>query len=217
MAISIEVTKREKGTNEALRAEGKLPAVLYGPKQEATPIALDYRTFERTWRQAGESTVITLTGLASDMDALIHEVDRHPVTGKIRHADFYVFEAGKTITVSVPIEFIGTAPAEKTLGGTLIKVMHEIEVEVLPKNLPHEIKVDVSGVADFDSVVKIGDVAFPEGVTPTADPEEVVASAVAPKSDEEMEAMDDAGDADITSVEVEGEKAEEEAPEETQE
>lgn len=213
MAISIEVTKREKGTNETLRANKKLPAVLYGPQQEAVSIAIDYSTFERTWRQVGESTVITLTGLEKDMDALIHDVDVHPVTQQIRHADFYVFKAGEKITVDVPLEFIGVAPAEKTLGGTLIKVMHELEVEVLPKDLPHEIQVDVSAVVDFDSPLHVGDLKLPEGVTPTANADEVVVAATPPKSDAEMEAMDEEGaSGDIASIEVEGEKKEEEIP-----
>lgn len=206
MAISIEVTKREKGTNESLRADGKLPAVLYGPEQDSTPIALDYQNFERTWREAGESTVITLTGLEKDMDALIHDVDVHPVTGKVRHVDFYVFKAGQTITVDVPLEFVGSAPAEKSLGGTLIKVMHELEVEVLPKDLPHQIEVDISAMVDFDSVIHVSDLNLPEGVVPTAEPEEVIVSASRPKTDEEMEEESETEDADITSVEVEGAK-----------
>lgn len=213
MAISIEVTKREKGTNDGLRAAGKLPAVLYGPEMESTPIALDHRQFERLWREAGESTVITLTGLDKDHDALIHDIDIHPVTGTIRHADFYVFRAGETITVDVPLEFVGSAPAEKSLGGTLIKVMHELEVEVLPKDLPHEIVVDVSAIVDFDSVIHVSDLDLPAGVTPTADPNDVVVSAARPKTDEEMEAESETDDADIASVEVEGEKEDKEGDE----
>src|SRR4051812_6854659 len=106
--MELAVTKRDnKTTAKALRNKGILPAVVYGRSEESTPISVDAKTFEKIFHKAGESTVITLSGLGEEKDALIHEVVTHAVTGHILHADFYAIEKGQKVTVSVPIEFDG--------------------------------------------------------------------------------------------------------------
>lgn len=198
---------------DAVRKENKVPAVFYGRKEASTPIAINEGEFQRVWQQAGESTILSLEGIGEAKEALIHDVSVHPVSGKPLHADFYVIEKGKKLEVTVPLEFVGTAPAVKDLGGTLMKVMHEVEVEVLPKDLPHEIVVDVSSLVDFESHITIKDLVLPEGVTVLAEPDEMVASVVEPKEEEE-----EAPTAiDMDSIEVAGKKpaAEDEASSET--
>ena len=117
MAIELTVEKRDiKASPNTLRLKGVLPAVVYGRKEESTPIAVNRKEFEKIFHKAGESTVIKLKGLGTDKDVLIHEVSVDALTGTALHADFYAIAEGQTVTVSVPLEFEGEAPAVKDLG-----------------------------------------------------------------------------------------------------
>lgn len=183
--LKLTIQKRPKNSAKSVRASGLIPGVFYGPKAESTPISVKEADFLRAWRSAGESTVVTLTGLDEDQDTLIHEVALNPVTDKVEHVDFYVIEKGKKVEVAVPLEFVGESAAVKNLGGSLIKVLHEIEIEALPKDLPHVIEVDISSLVDFESQIKVQDIKLPQGVTAKIDAEEVVALASAPKEEKE--------------------------------
>lgn len=203
----LQVRKREgKKTLKQLRGGNEMPAVFYGPKEESTSIAISTDEFKKLWKRAGESTVIELKGDGILKEALIHDVYIDPVTDEPRHADFYIMEKGKKVTISVPIEFIGIAPAVKELGGVLVKVMHEIEIEVLPKDLPHSIDVDVSALNDFESRIFAKDIIIPESAELITEPEEVVA--LVNEVQEEKEPDVEATIADI-EVEQKGKKSEE--------
>lgn len=207
-------TRTEIGKPTATRAAGELPAVVYGRVEPATPIAVSASEFLRVWREAGTSSIIQLTGLDDDdMDVLIHDVDVDPVTEKPRHADFYAIERGKTLSITVPLTFTGVAPAVKELGGSLVKVLHEVDIDALPRNLPHDLPVDVSGLTDFEKQIHVSDLDTPEGVTITTDPDEVVAL-VAEAGEEEPEEAESA-EMDISDVEVEKRGKDEEAAEDT--
>jgi large subunit ribosomal protein L25 len=212
MAITLNVQKRDiKADVAELRAAGRIPAVFYGKKEASTPISIAAIDFTKAYKQAGESTVVILKGEGIDVESLIHDMDLHPVTGKPLHADFYVFEKGKKIKVGVPLEFVGSAPAVKELGGTLIKVLHDIEIEAFPKDLPHKIEVDISGLVDFKSTIKAGDIKLPEGVALAIKADDIVASAAEPKAEIE----EPTAPVDLTAIEVEkkGKEAKEgEAP-----
>ncbi|HEY9480643.1 MAG TPA: 50S ribosomal protein L25 [Candidatus Paceibacterota bacterium] len=200
MAITLNVAKRDlKADVEALRKSGRIPAVFYGKKEASTPISIGLMDFAKAYKQAGESTVVILKGEGIEVESLIHDIDLHPVTGKPLHADFYVFEKGKPIKVSVPLEFVGVAPAVKELGGTLVKVLHDIEIEALPKDLPHKIEVDIAGLADFKSTVKAGDIKLPAGVKLAINPDDIVASAAEPKAEIE----EPTAPIDLSAIEVE--------------
>ncbi len=196
--ITLKVEKRDM--NESLgeiRKAGKMPAVFYGKKEASTPIQLSYAIFEKTLKQAGESTILHLEGNDIDVDVLIHDVDLDPVTDKPRHADFYAIEKGKKLEIKIPLEFIGVAPAVKDLGGILVKVMHEVEIEALPKDLPHKLEVDISTLATFDSTITAADIKLPEGVILKVKPEDVVASVYEPK-----EEVVEVAPVDLSTIEV---------------
>ncbi len=174
--MELAVSKRDNAKKpNALRLEGFLPAVVYGRSQESTPITVERKAFEKVYKAAGASSVVTLTGLDGDKQALIQDVSVHPVNGAPLHADFYAIEKGQTVTVSVPLEFDGTAPAVKDLGGILTKVLHEIEIECDPSELPHAIHVDVSVLATLEDQIKVSDLKFPPSAKLTIDADEVVA------------------------------------------
>ena len=130
MTISIKAEKREKvGKLKSLREKGLLPAVYYGHKKESTPIQINKVDFTKAWKEAGESTVVKLNTPDGDIEALIHDVDLDPITNEPRHADFYVFEKGHKVEIDVPLEFVGVSPAVKDLGGSLMKILHELKIE----------------------------------------------------------------------------------------
>ena len=182
--ITLDVEKRDSKENlSQIRKEGKIPAVFYGKKEKSTSIKLPFNVFEKTLKEAGESTVVHLKGTGIDVDALIADVDFDPVTDKPRHADFHAIEKDKKLEVEVSLEFIGVSPAVKDLGGILVKVMHEVEIEALPKDLPHNLKVDISALTTFDSVITAGDIKLPSGVELLVKPTEIVASVYEPKEE----------------------------------
>ena len=197
--LSLNIEKREKSSIKGLKSAGKIPAVFYGKKEKSTPIAVKKIEFEKIWGKAGESSVVTLRGAGEELEALIQDVDVHPVSGAPRHADFYVFEKGQKLEVSVPLEFAGVSPAVKDLGGTLVKVMHELEIEAEPKNLPHAINVDISSLATFDNVILAKQIVMPVGVTLVTKPEEVVASVYEPKDEPVEEVARDISDIELST------------------
>jgi large subunit ribosomal protein L25 len=183
--LTLNVEKRDAKTSpENIRKTGKIPAVFYGPKEKSTPIVIDTKAFQKIWKQAGESTVVILKDGSDEHETLIHDTDVHPVSGDIRHADFYVIEKGKKVHVKISLVFTGISSAVKDKGGILVKVLREVEVEAAPRDLPRELSVDISKLVELTDVIHAGDIALPTGVTVTAnDAKEVVASITVPKEE----------------------------------
>lgn len=181
----LEAQKRDvKEDLKALRKSGSFPAVVYGPKQEAISIKINTIAFLKTLKEAGESTVVNLSVDGDTHEVLIQDVVKDAVRGDMIHADFYAIEKGKKVSVNVPLEFVGESPAEK-LGGVVVKVLHEIEIEAMPKDLPHEIEVSIDALVDMDSQIHVGDLVMPSGVTLLTNPEEVVVLIQAQREEEE--------------------------------
>jgi len=207
---TLNIVKRDASENvAALRASGFVPAVFYGPKEAATSIKIKALDFIKVYREAGESTIITLQGDGEDKDVLVQDLAVDPIRGEVQHVDFYVVEKGKKVEVTVPLVFVGESPAEENLNGTLVKVLHEIDVEAMPKDLPHEIEVSIDSLVDFDSQIHAKDVVMPSGVTLVTDGDEVVALVQAQREEEEAESEAP----DLSTIEVVGKKKEEEGEE----
>ncbi|MCX6713633.1 MAG: 50S ribosomal protein L25, partial [Candidatus Vogelbacteria bacterium] len=193
---------------KASRLAGELPVVVYGAKAKPESFLVDMIEFKKVLSQAGESSIVALDLAGASKDALIHEVQVHPITGEPIHADFLVVDKNKPIIVSVPLTFEGVAPAIKELGGNLIKVLHEVEIEALPKDLPHDLKVDISVLIALDSQILIKDIILPAGVTMQNDAEEVVAS-ISEAGEVVVEEATEAVDLSAIEVEKKGKKEEE--------
>lgn len=198
--ITLDAQARDVKVNPKLiRKEGLLPAVFYGPGQESTAISVSRAKFEKVLSEAGESTVITLKTPKGDLDALIHDVDLDPVMGDPVHADFYIVSKDRKVEVDVPLEFVGTAPAEK-IGGVVMKVLHEITVSALPAKLPQQITVDLSSLVDMDSDISVADLVLPESVSVVGlQPTDVVVSVTEPAKEEETPVAT----VDLSAIEVE--------------
>ena len=174
--LALEVKPRvENESADTLRKNGAVPAIFYGPKSAATPISVDARRLAHVWREAGETTIVTLKGVGEDKDTLIHDVQFHPVTSRLLHADFYVLEKGKKIKIKVPLEWTGVAPAEKA-GHIIVKALHEVEIEVAPAELPHHLPVDLSGLGNVGDHVTAAHIALPASATLITHADEIVAS-----------------------------------------
>ncbi|MEK7530904.1 MAG: 50S ribosomal protein L25 [Patescibacteria group bacterium] len=210
-ALDIKASKRTalgKGV-ASLRKGGEMPAVVYGPKQESTPITLNTREFEKLFKMAGESTVINVSIDGESVPTLIHEVDHDPLTGTIRHADFYAIVKGQKVQVKVPLTFTGESVAVRDLGANFVKIMHELEVEADPMNLPHELTADISPLLVIGDHVLAKDVVLPAGVVLIEKPDEVVAIAAAANQEEVVEAPAEVDMAAIGDAVERGKKEEE--------
>ena len=170
-----------------LRAENLLPAILYGPKIKNIPLVLDYKSFEKVWSKAGESSLINLEieGEKKKYLVLIHDIQQDPLTDKIIHIDLYQPDLEKKVTAWVPLVIVGEAPAVKNLGGTLVRNLDEVEVRALPRDLPHEIKVDVSNLKEIHDEILIEDLQVPNNVEILKNPKEVVVTVAPPERVEE--------------------------------
>ena len=182
----------------ALRRKGSIPAVVYGAHHASTAIAVSAHAFEKVLREAGEATIVSLSGLGEPLPTLIHEVDLDPITNQPRHVDFYAVTKGEKVEVAIPLTFVGESPAVEA-GANLVKVLHELEVEADPMNLPHDIKVDLSVLVAINDKIHAKDIVLPTDVTLVSEPEEVVA--LVQEVIEEKEEV--AVPADIGSIEVE--------------
>lgn len=211
---------------KALRRDGQTPVVIYGGGRKSLALSVNSHDFELLYRKAGGNTIVAIDveladGTKEKKNVLIHRVDIHPVTSKILHADLLQIRMDELITTSVPLKFVGDSVAVIEQSGSMLTPTAEVEVECLPANLPHEIEVDISPLVDFEAVIHVSDLNAIEGVTVLTDPEAVIAHVEAPRSDEELEALEEAVVEEETPETEHGEEeelAEGEAPaEETKE
>lgn len=204
--MQLTIQKRDgKEKPNTLRNKGLLPGVVYGRAEESTPVTIDRKSFEKIFHAAGESTVIKLTGVGEDKDALIHEVEFDAVTGTPTHADFYAIQKGQKVTVAIPFEFDGESPAVKDKGAVLVKVMHELEITCEPKDLPHAFHIDLSKLVELEDKITVADIKLPANAEITAGPEEVVAMAT-----EAKEEVIEETPADISTIEISEERGKKE-------
>ena len=197
---------------DALREQGFLPAVLYGNKIENLSLILDKREFEKIYKQASGSVLISLAVGDKKFSVLVHSLQKRALSGDFIHIDFYQPSLTEETIAKIQLEFIGIAPAEKDLGGTIVKDIQELEVKALPQNLPSKIEIDISGLETFDDNILVKDIKISENVKIVKEPEEVVVSVSAPtKVEEELEKPIEEG---VEEVEKAGEEKKEEGVEE---
>lgn len=208
----LTATKRSKTDKLAIiRSNGMIPAVVYGARVENTLISVPSTLFTKLLKTAGETSAIVLE-ITDDknVDVLIHDVQVDPIKGFPIHVDFLAIDMNKAIEVTVPLEFTGIAPAEKNSLGVLVKALHEIDIEALPKDIPHVLTVDVSSLVTLEDQIHVKDIVLPKGVSVITDSEEVVALVTEVKEESE-----DSTPVDLSSIEVEKKGKKEESSEES--
>lgn len=176
----------------AARSEGSLPAIVYGQDKDNQPVFLNTHEFNRIFATAGHNTIIELKiGQDAPSNILIQDVAHSPITGELTHADLYRINMSQAIKTTVPLHFVGDAPAVYQQEGTLLTNIEEVEVETLPAKLPANIEVDITGLDDFEKTIHVRDLVVPEGVELLIDAEELVCKVEPPRSEEEMEALNE--------------------------
>lgn len=190
ISLSAKIRKDFGKKVKSIIKADKIPAVVYGPGVKNISIVIDYKDFQKIFKQAGESSLVELNidGEKEKKPVLIHEIQKDPVSDKFIHVDFFQASLKEEVEATVPLVFLGVAPAEKDFGGTLVKNIAEVEVKALPQNLPHEIKVSINGLKNFGDHILIKDLILPENVKILKKPNEIVASvAQQQKIEEELE------------------------------
>ncbi len=167
--VEIQIEPREpgnKGKVKELRRQGKLPGVFYGPKAQPVPLELDRKEFLSRVADLEGSHLIrikSVSPLLANKVALVKEMQFHPVTGEVLHADFYEVDLAAKIRVKVPLHFVGKAEGV-VRGGILQPVVREVEVECLPIDIPEYFNVEVTSL-DIGHSLHIKDLPMPESVT----------------------------------------------------
>ncbi len=203
---TLEAVAREesgKGVARKLRAAGRIPGVLYGPRNAPVPLSVNTHDFNRMLERAkGERILFTLTLKRGEEEeqrlALIKELQLHPVNDRIIHIDFYEVFMDQEIHVTVPVAYVGKARGVEMEGGMLEIKRRSLNIACFPQNIPDRIEVDVTDLGLGDAI-HIGDVTPPEGVR-IIDPARltlvtVVATAAAAEAAEEEEEEEEAAPA----------------------
>jgi len=202
--------------NGQFRKQGFIPAILYGRKIKNLALLIKKQDFEKIYEEAGESTLIKLK-IGDDKDesskkdraVLIHEVARDPVNDRAIHVDFQQVKMDEATTVEVSLVFVGQSAAVESESGVLIKSIQAIEVEALPQDLPHEIKIDISSLKTFDDSIYVKDLKLSDKVKVTANPDDIIASVIPPRTSAELEELEEApAEAEEAEVEEKGKKEE---------
>lgn len=179
--------RKERGKQVvSLRGAGIIPAVLYGPHEKAGIIlSVQRKEFEKVFKEAGESSLVSLEIENKATPVLIYDLQRDPISSQVTHVDFYQPPLDKEIEVTIPLVFEGQAPAVKDLGGTLIRNIQEVEVRALPQNLPHEIRVSVDTLSTFEDKILVRDLPAIANGKILRSQEDIIAQVVPPEKVEE--------------------------------
>lgn len=190
----------------ALRKTGFIPAILYGHGKKPVSVTVNARDFDKIFKEAGETTLLSLVMDGKKHNVFIHDLERDILTSQVIHADFFEVKMDEKMKTKVPFIFVGESPAVKADGGVLVRAMQEVEVEALPQDLPKEIKVDISSLVTFEDKIHIKDLVLAGGVKVLADTEETIALVSPPRSDKEMEDLEAKPVETVAEVKVVGEE-----------
>ena len=192
---TLQASKRSdtgKSVARALRREGKIPGVIYGHNREPEAVTIDAVALGRTLQGASSSSVLDVViDDAAPVKALVREIQRDPVRpSSIIHVDLYEVQADETVVVDIPVHLTGTPDGVRNFGGVLDLVLHSLEIEVLPGDIPERLELDVTSLGVGDSL-HVSDVNIPNA-TILNDPELAICSVVAPRVEEAAAAPEEA-------------------------
>ena len=192
-----------------LRAAGIVPGVLFGKTAGSVAVQLDAKQLDALYREAGRTSIVQVSVAGgSPTSAVIKSLQRHPLSGKTLHVDFFAPDLTHEMTVEVPIVFSGEPPAIEATGGFLDTAISSVRVSALPADLPHELHVDLSPLVDLESAIHVRDIPTAGNVTLLNDPDEIVARVLPPRVEEEPEPVVAEGEEGLEGEEgAEGEGA----------
>ncbi|MEZ4630502.1 MAG: 50S ribosomal protein L25 [Deinococcales bacterium] len=162
--MKLEASKRNSGEANALRNQGRLPAVVYNKQMNQT-ISVDLRNFDKVFRSQGLSHIIDLDIEGEMVEVLVKQVQMDKRKRIPQHVDFYAITRGQMLEVSIPIKYVGTAEGVRN-GGQLDIKRREVRIKVLPRSIPEQLEIDISGLG-LNQALHVSDLAgkLPEGAS----------------------------------------------------
>jgi large subunit ribosomal protein L25 len=158
-----------------LRAEGKVPGVVYGLGREPVPVTVEWPELRRALSTpAGLNALISLTVDGESNLSVVKELQRHPVRRSVNHVDFLMIDRNAPLAVDVPLNLVGTSAKLEAMKGMVDQFLYTLTVKARPGAIPTQIDVDVSEI-ELGGQVKVGEVVLPEGVTTDVDADIAVA------------------------------------------
>ncbi len=206
-----------------------MPGVVFGKGSDSVPVQLDAKELEALYRAAGKTSIVQLKiageahgdgdGQASKApraarSAMIRSLQRHPLTRRPLHVDFFLVDLTHEMQADIPLVFVGEAPAIEVTGGMLLTNLDHVRVRALPADLPPQLEVDLSPLVDLDAAIHVSDIVVDtEKVHVLNEPEEMVAKVVPPRVEEEPVVPE--AEEEVEGVEGEAAQPGEEAAAET--
>ena len=165
-------TRTKKGAARRLRRAGRIPAVMYGHR-EPLLLSIDAREFSRKFQRISESTIIHLSAGGDTYDVLVKDFQIDNMIERLDHIDFFEIERGRVLRARVLLHFVGS-PVGVREGGLQELLVHEVEVESLPRDLPEKIDVDIENLGVGQSF-HVSDLVVPDGVRVLTSQDQVIA------------------------------------------
>lgn len=205
--IQSKSRETDKKSISELRKNGWIPSVVYGYKTESTPIAVKERDLLDTLRETGRNGVIKLTVEDKDVNVVLNDYQSDVLTGFLTHADFLAINMTEELEVDVAINLVGTSPGEKE-GGTVQQPVWEVTIRVKPSDIPDHIDVDVSELQIGETIL-VSDIRDKVKFEILTEDEVGLVTISAPRTEAELEALDEATESTEAEPEVIGEDKEE--------
>ncbi len=169
----------------ALRRDGFVPGEVYGRGMKNIHISVPEKALVKIWKQAGENTVVSLRLGADELSALISDMVLDHLTQRPLTVDFRCVQKGEKVIVHVPVVLHGESPAEKE-GLTVMHILHEIEIESLPTDIPHEFTVDISSLVEAGQSISVEDLKIPKNVDVLTEKQSVIVIVSEQQKEEEI-------------------------------
>src|SRR5215211_5146103 len=210
--VLVAETGRPTGSanSRRMRREEHIPAVVYGQGMQPITISVVRRDLRHALSgSAGVNTVLDLTVDGKVYPAIVKELQRHPVRRTVAHVDFLQVNLNEEITIAIPVRLEGEAKQVIAEGGLVDPAVDTIEVRTTPRNIPNEIVIDITDMT-MDTVITLGDIQLPAGVTPVAEPDMAVVTVLITRAEELEEPAEgeegeagEAGEGEATQGETE--------------
>jgi large subunit ribosomal protein L25 len=198
MVIQLSVNKRDVFGKKAksLVDDNQVLGNLYGKDQDSIAVVGEYNVVNKVIQEAGKNHPIDITVGDDTHMALIHDIERDPLTQRIHHVTFHLIKKGEKVTTQVPIRLVGDAPAQRT-GKIVVTLLDSVEVESIPSKIPEAFELSLESLEEVNDQISISDIPTTEDVTILVEPETLIAKVDEPRAaleDEEPEEELDEGE-----------------------
>ena len=193
-AIKLELEPRELLGKKVkkLRREGFIPVHLYGPDADSRSLQCQSHKLIQVLSLAGGNTAIevTIQGESGSKLAFAREIQWEPMRDTILHVDLLLADINRPVTAQVPIVLIGESAGARSVSGSIVHQLRQLDVQALPLEMPGQIELDLTVLAEAEDVIRVGDIVLAGNVTVLTDSEELVVRIELPRAEVEVEAVE---------------------------